>query len=219
MTTGDEVRAAFGLALALVMATSMVMADEAAAVRAGALNVTLTLPKGVTAQTPVTETLDYLVVRQDSSALFEDLARDLGLRLDLSDGVHGTLSGQRLTGTRDEVLTAATKDLGLDWFIFNGVLYISDRTEALTRIVRMGDLKTEKVMTVLTDSGLATERLDIESSAGGTALALSGPPKLLALAEAIIEGIPPAPVDRVADATARIVTVRRGNEAVRVQLP
>ena len=219
MTTRGKVLVTLGLALASVMAAPMIVVAEAAAEPAAAPNVAVMLPEGTASQTPAAATLDYLVVRQDSSALFEDLARDLGLRLDLSDGVHGTLSDRRLIGTRDEVLEAATKDLGLDWFIFNGVLYVSDRTEALTRIVRMGDLKPEKVMTVLADSGLATERLDIESSASGTALALSGPPKLLALAEAMIEGIPPTPVDRVADATARIVTVRRGIETERVQLP
>ena len=219
MVTGSMVRVASGLALVSIMATSMVIAEAPAPEPAGALSVMLTLAEGVAAQSPVAETFDYLVIRQESSALFEALARDLGLRLDLSDGVHGTLSDRRLTGTRDEVLEAATIDLGLDWFIFNGVLYVSDRTDALTRIVRMGDLKPEKVMTVLTDSGLAIDGLDVESSAGGTALALSGPPKLLALAEAIIEGIPPAPVDRVAETPARIVTVRRGNEAERVQLP
>jgi hypothetical protein len=219
MTTGGKFRLAFGLAVVSITGTSMVMAEKAVTEPMGALNVNLPRVEGVDAETPTVEMLDYLVVRQASSALFEALARDLELRLDLSDGVHGTLSDRRLTGTREEVLEAAAKDLGLDWFIFNGVLYVSDGTEALTRIVRMGDLKPEKVMTVLAESGLETERLDVESSAGGTALALSGPPKLLALAEAIIEGIPPPPVDRVVESPARIVTVRRGNAAERVQLP
>jgi hypothetical protein len=219
MAAGKKVGAVFGLASAVTMVASIGIAEEAVVDRARTLNVTLTLPEGVAAQNSVAEALDYLVVRQDSAALFEGLARDLELRLDLSDAVHGTLFDRRLTGTRDVVLETATTDLGLDWFIFNGVLYVSNSTEALTRIVRMGDLEPEKVMTALADSGLATDRLNVEPSAGGTALALSGPPKLLALAEAIIEGIPPTPVDRLADVTARIVTVRRGNEAERVQLP
>lgn len=162
---------------------------------------------------------DYLVVRQDARALFGVLARDMGLRLDMSDRVRGTIAEFRLSGTRDEVLATAAEQLGLDWFAFNGALYVSDRSEALIRIVRLGDLKPEKVIAVLRNSGLPADRLNIEPAAEGTALALSGPPKLLALAEAIIEGIPPAPKERAAEAAARIVTIRRANEAEKVQLP
>jgi hypothetical protein len=204
---------ALGMGLALAMVTLRATAEEISVAQVG-------VPaESVVAQFPAVEAFDYLIVRQDASALFEAIAGDFNLRLDITDNVHGTLSGRRLTGSQTEVLEVAAKDLGLDWFVFNNVLYVSDRSEAVTRIVRMGDLKPDEVMAALAESGLSTDQLDVEASAGGAALAFSGPPKLLAIAEAIIEGIPPAPVDRVADAVARIVTVRRGNEAEKVQLP
>lgn len=184
-------------------------------------NAGLPLSPPATSGLPTQEksTLDYLVVSQDATALFEMIARDVGMRLDLSSKVHGVLAGIRLTGSSDGILDDATNKLGLDWFAFNGVIYVSSRPEAMTRIVRLGNLKSGKVLTVLTESGLAVDRLDIKPSADGTSLALSGPPKLLALAEAMIEGIPPAPVERVAESEARIVTIRRGNESEKVRLP
>lgn len=166
---------------------------------------------------PAPVQLDYLVVRQDAAAFFEILARDTGQRLDLDPKVGGTLTGLRLTGTLDQVMEKAAAPLGLDWFAFNGVLYVSDQSAALTRLVRLGDLDPKRVIAVLDDSGFPTDRMAIKPSSDASALALSGPPKLLALAEAMIEGIPP---ERIADvAERRKITLRRGTDEETVQLP
>ncbi len=204
----------FVLCLGVVGASGSI-AEEVA----GEASITLSLPNFAEPAAQPTALLDYFVVGQGARALFEVIAADVGMRLDLSDKVNSPLHNARLTGTRDEVLDAAAVKLGLDWFAFNGVLYVSNRSEALTRIVRLGGLKAEKVLVLLTESGLAVERLDIKPSADSASLALSGPPKLLALAEAMIEGIPPVPVERIAETEARIVTIRRGNAAERVRLP
>lgn len=205
-----SVTAAIGFALV----ASLAAAEDGAS----GLSVTFSLPGTTTSEArPVA--LDYLIVGQDVATLFEVIARDVGMRLDLSDKVNGTLVDTRLTGARDEVMDAATGKLDLDWFAFNGVIYVSNRSDALARIVRLGGLKADRVLNVLIESGLAVERLDIKPSADGASLALSGPPKLLALAEAMIEGIPPVPMERVAETEARIVTIRRGNEAEKVRLP
>lgn len=198
-----------------VMVASLAAAEQDAA----AVPATVALPVQSETVTQSAVLLDYLVVGQDAAGLFDVIARAVGMRLDLSDKVRGTVNNTRLTGTSDEILDVVAKELGLDWFAFNGVLYVSDRSEALTRIVRLGGLKADPVLDVLRNSGLAVERLDIKPSADGAALAMSGPPKLLALAETMIEGITPVPVERLAESAARIVTIRRGNEAEKVRLP
>jgi hypothetical protein len=163
--------------------------------------------------------LDYLIVRESTAAVFDVISGDLELRLDLSDKVSGSLSDMRLSGTRDEILNALAAELGLDWFIFNGVIYVSGRTEALTRIVRLGDLGPAKVVVTLAESGLPTDKLSIEPSADGLAIAVSGPPKLLALAEAMIEGIPRSVVANRVEASPHTVKVRRGTDEENVSLP
>lgn len=203
-----------GLACVSVVVASMALADENAGATTGIPTPRLLVP---VAQEP-TE-LDYMVVRQDAAAMFAVLAGDMKLRLDLSDKVHGTFSDIRLSGTPDEIMEVAADEVGIDWFAFNGALYVSSTSEALTRIVRLGELQEDKVMSVLRDSGLPIDKLDVKPAAQGNALALSGPPKLLALAEALIEGIPPAPKERVAEAAEKIVTIRRGIDTEKVRLP
>jgi hypothetical protein len=212
MTVGVHARNAILVVFAGVMTVSLAEAEVDSSA----------LPSSADASESVAEpviALDYLVIGEDAAAFFDVIARALSVRLDLSDKVHGTLSKTRLSGTSDKILDEAAQKLGLDWFTFNGVLYVSNRSEAVTRIVRLGGLKAGRVLAVLAENGLAVERLDIKPSADGAALALSGPPKLLALVETMIEGIAPVPVERLAESAAKIVTVRRGNEAEMVRLP
>jgi hypothetical protein len=212
MTVGVHARNAILVVFAGVMTVSLAEAEVDSSA----------LPSSADAAESVAEpviALDYLVIGEDAAAFFDVIARALSVRLDLSDKVHGTLSKTRLSGTSDKILDEAAQKLGLDWFTFNGVLYVSNRSEAVTRIVRLGGLKAGRVLAVLAENGLAVERLDIKPSADGAALALSGPPKLLALVETMIEGIAPVPVERLAESAAKIVTVRRGNEAEMVRLP
>ncbi len=207
---GRIVTACVGVSLA-----SLAVADEDPGGRS------ISEPLLLSAETlaPPQEIFDYRVVDQESGALFEVIARDLGMRSVVSDKVFGSITGMRLSGNRDEVLDAVAAKLGLDWFAYNEVLYISNRSEALTRIVRLEGPKVEKVMTVLLESGLPLGKLKITPASANMALSLSGPPKLLALAEVMIEGIPPEPTQATEKPATRVVTIRRGNDAEKIYLP
>jgi type III secretion protein C len=160
---------------------------------------------------------DHLVILQPVQLLLEQVTRQAGLRLKLTDGVKGVVRNLRATGTTDQVLDSIAATQGLDWFLFNGVVHVSSRTEVATRLIRLGDLSPAQALAALQETGLPAERIDTRTTSAGNALALSGPPELLALVEAVIESIPP----QVAQArleTPRTVVERRGNEAQRVIL-
>lgn len=155
---------------------------------------------------------DYLVLNQPVAAFLEMLARDRDVRLTLTDRVRGTIAGMRLSGSVSEILDNLAEAHALDWFAFNGVIHVSARGEATTRLIRLGDLDSDHAIDILDEAGLALDRYPVRATAERSTVAISGPPRMLAVAEAVIESIPrrqaagPAP-----RATRRMITVRRGN--------
>lgn len=173
------------------------------------------------ADTALARRQDYFVILQQAQTLLETIALEAGLRLSISDQVNGVARNLRLTGTTSEVLDTVTATLGLDWFIFNGIVHVSSRSEATTRIIRLGDLTSDQVIESIGAAGLTLDRLEIRHTVAGNLLTLSGPPDLLAIAEAMIDSMPsPAAARPIleAPAPARTVLVRRGNEEQRVTL-
>ena len=57
------------------------------------------------------------------------------------------------------------------------------------RLVRLGDVPSDVAKAVLAESGLMSDRFPVADAAQGTAVALTGPPKLLGLSEAVIEAV------------------------------
>jgi hypothetical protein len=161
---------------------------------------------------------DYYVVLQPVQTLLETVAGDSGLRLSYSDDVKGVVRKLRASGTTSEVLDAIATSMGLDWFTFNGIIYVSSRTEAATRLVRLGDLTPGQAITAIGEAGLPVDRVEMRPTSVDNVLALSGPPELLAIAEAVIESIPPHVVRTTKAKPSRTVLIRRGNDEQMVTL-
>ena len=156
---------------------------------------------------------DYYVVAQRVSDFAALLSRDTGTRILLSPKVRGRIEGVRLTGSLGEILDALAAARGLDWFEYNGAVHVSTRDETATRLVRLGDLPAAAARAELERMGLPMERFAVREAASGTAIALSGPPGLLGLAEAAIESMPsPAASPRPAGASVRVL--RGGAESI-----
>lgn len=157
---------------------------------------------------------EYLVINQPARALLAELSRHTHTRINVSDTIRGHLNHVALRGTVPEILDQLASEMGWDVFSVNGIHYISESTEATTRFVRLGAIDLAKVRESLLRSGLDIPDYPISAAADDTALIMSGPPKLLALREAVIAAIPqsepkialPAPPERV-------VIVRRAGKA------
>ncbi len=155
--------------------------------------------------------VDYLVVNQRVEDFLIEFARDNGLRVDITGSIRDRITGRRLRGEIEDVFNQIGRAHSLDWFLFNGIYYVSPRDQATTRMTRLGDLDIEDAMRALAASGLVMDRYPVTQAAERSALALSGPPKFLALAEAVIESVP-SKTPEAREVSEKTIKIRRGLE-------
>lgn len=115
-----------------------------------------------------------------------------GQRIDMSDSVRGRVIDRRLDGTLEDALDALSQDNGMEWFAFNGVYYVSLQSEATSRVVAIRDLDRQTVRDTIASAGLDASALRILESEESGSLILTGPPKLVAFSEVVVENIPAA---------------------------
>lgn len=139
-----------------------------------------------------TET-SYVVIEQRLKDFVRELAAHTGARISLTSASRGWIRNTELSGDLPSILTGLESKLELDWFEYNNVYFISKKSEAVTRMVRLGDLKFSDVSDKLESSDFPIDRFPLRSVSGGSALIVTGPPRLLALVEATIESIPKTP--------------------------
>lgn len=137
--------------------------------------------------------VDYYIFNQSIAGFLEDLERDTQLRFQVTPNVRGSLTNIALSGDPVDVLNRISATWGLDWYAFNKVIHVSPKSEAGTRVVRLGDLTADDAIAALEESGLPMDKFPARVAGQGSALVFSGPPTLLALAEAVIETIPETP--------------------------
>lgn len=143
------------------------------------------------------DVVSYLVVRQPVSQFFEQLERDTGVHIDASKYIPGVITNMRLSGSVEAVISQLSQEFGFHWFSFNNIVYVSLTSESKMRLVRLKDVSSADAMRALSEVGLASDRFPIIEAAQGKAIALTGPPKLLGLSEAIIESLIPESPDVV----------------------
>jgi len=167
------------------------------------------MPMQEALELPVAE---YYILNQSVGAFLRTLERDTALRFQISPNVSGQLKGMSLSGETREVMNIVTASLGLEWYAFNEVIHVSAKSEGGTRVIRLGDLSAPQAIAGLVASGLPMAKFPAQVTGEGSALALSGPPTFLALAEAVIETIPEAQQVAAVAPPVRAIIVRRGVE-------
>lgn len=161
--------------------------------------------------------IDYLIISQRIQELLTMVERDTGMRIAASEAVRGRVRNLRISGTVAGFLDKIGRRHDLDWFEFGGTYHVSARSEATLRLLRLGKLDPERAKLALENAGLDLTRFPVRHAADRAALSLSGPPRMLAIAEAIIESIPET-ADPVAPAD-KTVRVRRGTEMTLQPVP
>lgn len=175
MKTGMTISKYFvGLAVSFAGSTALatVTADELSALSAEA------------------QVLDVYIVESDVHSVIEALKSFSGERINLTDKVRGRVQQRSLSGEVAEILDGLAFTHDLEWFYFNNVYYVSHGSEAISRVVRLGTLSTDRVDAAISGAGLVSDALDTVTTPNGEAIVLTGPPKLVAFAEIIIESIP-----------------------------
>lgn len=188
-------------------------------IRSCALAVLLCAPQFTWADDVTTDnpTMSYLIVNQRIDGFLPELARDATVRIQHSASVRGRIINRTLTGSPEQILGQLGIVYGLDWFAYNNVYFVSNQTEAVTRMIQLGDLSLQDAMDALDQTGLIQDRYPVAAMSEDTGISVTGPPKYVAFIESVIESLPSAvPEVRAVDST--IIRVRRAMEVENVAL-
>jgi hypothetical protein len=137
------------------------------------------------------QSLDYLVINQPIADVFAMIERDTGLRIMTTEAVRGRIEQHRLTGPTETALRKLAVQQDLDLFVYNGTVHVSARSEAALRLVGLDGIPADRAKAALEQAGLNFAPDTLRIASDGNSLSLSGPPRMLAIAEAVIEGLPP----------------------------
>lgn len=143
------------------------------------------------ATAPQAMVLDYLVINQPITDVFAMVERDTGLRIMVTGAVRGRIEHHRLSGPAEPALGALAGQHDLDLFVYNGTMHVSARAEAALRLIRLDGNPPDRALAALRQAGLVFDPETLSVASDGNSLNLSGPPRMLAIAEAIIESLPP----------------------------
>lgn len=147
--------------------------------------------------------MDFFILSETVPDVIDFIAARNGKTVHISSAVQGIIKGQRFIGSFESVVNEFSERNNLIWFNFNNEIYFDVKRNVTTRIMKLGPVSTNKVVEVLTESGISINHLEINEAADGKALIVSGPPKLLGIIEALIASVDPE------DAIANGVRIRR----------
>lgn len=175
----------FGVAAAVVVSLILAASGDAQAADDSADLAALETEEDVPATV-----LDYFVVDQRAADVFAMIERDTGIRINPTDAVRGRVTRTAIEGPAFEALEGLAETLNLDLFAFGSTIYVSAKSEATLRLVRLDEVTRDRALATLDEAGLDFAPDAVRDAADRTALALTGPPRMLAIAEAIVESIP-----------------------------
>lgn len=122
----------------------------------------------------------YVQINRDDhlSAVLQQFARGFGLRLELDgdiDGLGPAVSG-RMTGSHPGAfLDSLAAVHGLHWYHYQGVLYVSRRTDLVNRVLPTRGLSGESVRRILDDMGIFDSRFGWSDIPERASVMVSGP--------------------------------------------
>lgn len=122
------------------------------------------------------------------------VGQDLGVDFSYDGPKRQWVRNLPLRGSKQQVIQTLLQETEMVSFTFNGTVFVSSLSEQEVRLVRLGDLTTGQALQALEAAGLMSPKFGVQEVAGGSALALTGPVKYLAIAESVIAStVPPKP--------------------------
>lgn len=149
---------------------------------------------------------EYYVISAPLTDLLLLIGRDANLEIEFDSEQQIYVTSTHLSGTGIELMTQLTSQYGLSHFVFNGTAYVGLMSDQQARIMRSEDYEMAEVLAALEKSGLGLMSYNVTAITNPNAFILTAPPRMLAIAETIIESMP-----RKGTASAgRNIIVRRG---------
>ena len=124
-------------------------------------------------------------------SVLEDFARSFSLELKVAGGVRETTVNGRLTSaTPTEFLNRLASMYGFDWYVYSGVLHVSDANAVVVRNISAPGRSVENLRQALTDVGVFRSRFGWGELTGQDVALVSGPLSYVNLVESIVRGLP-----------------------------
>jgi type III secretion protein C len=154
----------------------------------------------------------YNIVEQDVKVVLREFGQNVGVRMQIGPKVQGMVRGKLPPLTAKAFLEHLCRVYGLDWYFDGHVLHITPADESGMRVVKLGQVKYDKLMNSMKESEFFDARFAITPTTDGKSITLAAPPGYVALIEQNIAALnaetapPPVVVPRDK------VTVYRGGE-------
>jgi len=127
--------------------------------------------------------LQYAVVDQELREVLLGIGAELGLRVEVSQAVRGRVRGRLPPASAEEMLRRLADLYAFDWYHDGEVLWVSARSEAVSKLVALPGPEAQLLRQALAELGIADPRWPVRVSARAGLVMVSGPPRYAALVE------------------------------------
>ncbi len=132
---------------------------------------------------PSDAVVTYAVVDQDLRDVLGEVTRQSGLRLNVSEAVHGRVRGRLPPGSFETVLDQLAKTYGFDWYFDGSTLWVSAASEAANKMLPLGTVDVAQLSRSLDALGISDPRWPLRGSADAKVVIVDGPPHYVQLVE------------------------------------
>jgi type III secretion protein C len=123
----------------------------------------------------------YRSVEQDLRELLRDFASNLGLTLQLSEAVQGTVRGSLPPAPPAEFLDQLARVYGLIWYWDGFILWVYGLDEAASRMIDLGTGDAQRLADTMQELDLWDDRFPLRASASANLVLVTGPPRYVEL--------------------------------------
>ncbi len=132
---------------------------------------------------PVSGIVTYAVVDQDLRDVLTEVMQQSGLRLNLSDAVHGRVHGRFQPAPFAVLLDQLAKSYGFDWYYDGATLFVSAVSEATNKLLPLGPVDLAQLKRSLDTLDVSDPRWPLHGSADAKVVIVDGPPRYVQLVE------------------------------------
>jgi type III secretion protein C len=143
----------------------------------------LTVDHSMLAATPnwPHEPYDYVTVDQDLSQVLKDFAANLGLTIQISPNIHGTVRGRLPSVPPAEFLETLARTYGLIWYYDGIILYVYALDEVQSKMIKLDSASIGALSSALSELDIEDPRFPWTVSEASGILYVAGPPRYVEL--------------------------------------
>jgi type III secretion protein C len=172
---------------------------QLAAAATSALTLALATPSMADAPPWPDAPFTYMAKEHSLTRLVTSFARAYGLEARFSAGIADDAppnTGRLSAASPTEFLNQLCASYGLMWFYESGVLYLSKRSERVTRVLNTKGFSGNALRKTFTEMGLLDTRFGWADVEEGGGVIVSGPPTYVELLEKAVAALPDSPPEQ-----------------------